>query len=122
MGYSKQSNILHLFIYISRSQKPKPLTLKAERNTTLPWVHWLLGAPDWAGPGPGQGCTSFPHKEVACGLGGPVLWSTDARASIISSLDHRHPAQPGTRAGPWQPTWGLSQGQELLAAAAPAVW
>ena len=56
---------------LARSQKPKSLTLKAERNTTLPRVPWPLRAPDWAGPGPGQGCTSFPHKEVACGLWGP---------------------------------------------------
>lgn len=119
MDIQNKRNVLHLFIYIS--QKPKSLTLKAERNTTLPRVPWPLGALTGLDLALGRGAHPFHTKKWPVVCGGPVLWSTDAHASVISNLDHRHPAQPGTRAGPWQPTWGLSQGQELLAAAAPAV-
>ncbi|KAB0407026.1 hypothetical protein E2I00_016234, partial [Balaenoptera physalus] len=64
---------------------------------------------------------SLQRKERRQGLEAPrqAVQPTTA-PSVISGLAHGHPARQGTRAGPWQQTWGLSQGQELLAEAGPA--
>ena len=100
---------------VRRSKKPN-LSFWRLRNTTLPGASGRTEPPVGLACAPGSGAHPFPTVPV----GTPFFGQQMTALSVISSLAHSHPAQQGTHAGPWQQTWGLSLGQELLAEAVPA--
>lgn len=58
----------------------------------IPWPH---GAPSWAGLGPGEGHTTFPHNEWPVVWGGPVFCSTDDSAVCHKQPGSRPPCSAG---------------------------
>lgn len=85
------------------------------RTSRLPRVSRPQG---W--PLPQAGVPSLAPQRVAVGCRDTVLWSVADSAICHKRLARGHPAQQGTRAGPWQQTEALSRGQALLAEAATA--
>ena len=112
--------LFHLFISISRSKR---LSVSLSRLREIPH---FPGSPGRTGPptglalAPGKGIQPLPTTSGPWSGEAPFSAQQTTAPSVISGLAHGHPARQGTRAGPWQQTWGLSQGQELLAEAGPA--
>lgn len=104
---------------ICRSEKPELRTCKAGReNSRLPWAQGTQSWPWLQAREPG-----LPQQQGDHGLWGTVLRSVADSAICHKCLAHGHPAQQGTRAGPWQQTQALSQGQDLAGRSShTAVW